>query len=447
MASFIDKEASPSRPNQAAEVPSSRTTPETIGVEKAEAPSNTSAWGDDAPDGGSTAWLCVLGAWCTMFCSFGWINSIGTFQEYYQINLLKQYSPSEISWIPSLQIFIMFATGPIVGKIYDQRGPHILLLVGTFLHVFGLMMASISSRYYQVLLSQGVCSACGVACIFQPALSATSGWFNKKRGAAFGALSTGSSLGGVIFPIMVSRLIREVGYGWAMRISAFLILFLLIVANLAVKSRLPPRSRSQTKQEPMRPFKETSMMLLLGGAFFLTFGIFIPINFIIVEAIAQGMAPGLAQYLLAVLNATSLFGRALSGMLADKVGRYNVFVVVCYTTSILILALWIPATNNAATIAFAGFFGFTSGAYVSLLPALAAQISPPREIGFRTGLLFLFCSLGGLTTSPIAGAILARENGDYLGMKIFAGVMVLIGTTGVLFAKLAQSGWKLTAKF
>ena len=37
------------------------------------------------------------------------IPGIGTFQEYYQINLLKQYSPSEISWIPSLQIFIMFA--------------------------------------------------------------------------------------------------------------------------------------------------------------------------------------------------------------------------------------------------------------------------------------------------------------------------------------------------
>ena len=75
MASSIDKEASLSRPNQAAEVPSSRATPDTVGAEKAKAPSNTSAWGDDAPDGGSAAWLCVLGAWCTSFCSFGWINS------------------------------------------------------------------------------------------------------------------------------------------------------------------------------------------------------------------------------------------------------------------------------------------------------------------------------------------------------------------------------------
>jgi hypothetical protein len=34
------------------------------------------AWTKDAPDGGMVAWLVVLGAWCTSFCSFGWINSM-----------------------------------------------------------------------------------------------------------------------------------------------------------------------------------------------------------------------------------------------------------------------------------------------------------------------------------------------------------------------------------
>lgn len=32
--------------------------------------------GSDAPDGGIVAWLVVLGAWCTSFCSFGWVNSM-----------------------------------------------------------------------------------------------------------------------------------------------------------------------------------------------------------------------------------------------------------------------------------------------------------------------------------------------------------------------------------
>lgn len=126
------------------------------------------AFVNDAPDGGTAAWLCVLGAWCTSFCSFGWLNSMGAFQEYYQTGPLSSYSASTVAWIPSLQIFFIFAMGPIVGKFYDSHGPRPLLLLGSFLHVFGIMMASISTRYYQFLLSQGVCSAIGVAFIFQP---------------------------------------------------------------------------------------------------------------------------------------------------------------------------------------------------------------------------------------------------------------------------------------
>lgn len=60
---------------------------------------------DEIPDGGTTAWLVVFGTWCTSFCSFGWINSVGVFQDYYQRHLLSDYSSSTIAWIPSLQIF------------------------------------------------------------------------------------------------------------------------------------------------------------------------------------------------------------------------------------------------------------------------------------------------------------------------------------------------------
>lgn len=53
------------------------------------------------PDGGTKAWLCVLGGFCTLFCSFGWINCIGVFQNYYQTHQLKEYSPSTIAWVSS----------------------------------------------------------------------------------------------------------------------------------------------------------------------------------------------------------------------------------------------------------------------------------------------------------------------------------------------------------
>ncbi|KAL9615530.1 MAG: hypothetical protein Q9167_000043 [Letrouitia subvulpina] len=72
------------------------------------------------PDGGPQAWLVVSGAFCCLFCSFGWINCIGVFQAYYQTHQLRAYSPSTIAWIPSLTVFFMFAGVSLVSLTEDQ---------------------------------------------------------------------------------------------------------------------------------------------------------------------------------------------------------------------------------------------------------------------------------------------------------------------------------------
>jgi MFS family permease len=103
-----------------------------------------------------------------------WANSdallpgVGSFQQYYEVGPLKGYSSSTIAWIPSLQLFFLFALGPVIGILFDKYGPRPLIIGGTLLHVFGLMMASLAKTYYQFILSQGVCSAIGVACLYTP---------------------------------------------------------------------------------------------------------------------------------------------------------------------------------------------------------------------------------------------------------------------------------------
>jgi hypothetical protein len=59
---------------------------------------------------------------------------------------------------------------------------------------------------------------------------------------------------------------------------------------------------------------------------------FLPINYIILEAIYNGMSPDLAQYMVPILNAASFFGRTVPGFIADKVGRYNTMFVMCIFT-------------------------------------------------------------------------------------------------------------------
>jgi MFS family permease len=129
------------------------------------------------------------------------------------------------------------------------------------------------------------------------------GWFDNRRGTAFGVLMTGSSLGGVLFPIMITHLIPQVGYGWAMRIAAFLILFLLLIANLTVRSRIKLDAPKLAAKDLRHPFHELTFLLVIGGFALFTFGMYVPVNFLVLEAIAKGMVASLAQYLVSIFNA------------------------------------------------------------------------------------------------------------------------------------------------
>ncbi|KAF2128240.1 major facilitator superfamily transporter [Dothidotthia symphoricarpi CBS 119687] len=398
---------------------------------------------NEYPEGGPTAWLAVAGATACLFVSFGWMNAIGIFQEYYQSNMLRDYTPSDIAWIPSLQtVFFMFAGGIFAGKMFDDYGPRYLLVAGTFLHVFGLMMTSISKTYYQILLSQAICSAMGASLVFSPAFSSVSTWFLKKRGAALGLVAAGSSLGGVVFPAMIINLLPRVGFGWTIRCCAFLILALLLFANYALTSRIKPQSRPLEIAAFVRPLREPAFALWTLAVFFFYWGMFIPFTFIVANATAHGMSPHLAQYLVCILNATSILGRTVPNAIADKVGHFNVMIVMCALTSILILGLWLPSTGDAPIILFAALFGISSGAGIGLTPVLCAKLSSIQDIGVRTGTVFTISAFAGLTGSPIGGAIISRSGGSFPNAIAFSGAACAIGTILFVATRIAFVGWR-----
>lgn len=53
-------------------------------------------------------------------------------------------------------------------------------------------------------------------------------------------------------------------------------------------------------------------------------------------------------------------------------GRFNVMIAMAIITTVLVFAIWIPASSNAGIVVFAALFGFTSGTIVSMAPALVA---------------------------------------------------------------------------
>ncbi|CAL8577887.1 hypothetical protein XPA_003699 [Xanthoria parietina] len=313
------------------------------------------------PDGGLQAWLVVSGAFCCLFCSFGWVNC--------------------------------------------------------------------------------VCSPIGASLIFYPAMSSTGTWFFKRRALAFGIMAAGSSLGGVILPIMVDRIIARAGFPWAMRGAAFLLLALLIYANLTVRSRLPPSPKPWSLMEFVLPFRELTFSLVVFASFLFFAGMFLPFTFVILSAQHDGMSERLAAYLVPILNAVSIFGRTIPGYIADKSGRFNTMIITCILSTLLVLCLWLPARGNIPYILFAAFYGFSSGAFVSLAPALVAQISDIRQIGVRTGSMFAVVSVAALMGNPIGGALVSSEDGGYWGLQVFCGVMMGAGSLVFVVSRWSLAGW------
>lgn len=398
----------------------------------------------DFPDGGREAWLVVFGGWCALFCTFGLINCVGVFQEYYISHTLSGYDPSAVSWITSTQVFMMNFLGLVIGRLYDNYGPKWILRFGTVVYVFGLMMTSLSTEYYQIFLSQSIVAAVGSSAIFHASMSSLVTWFMKNRAAAYGIMVSGSSLAGVVLPIMMDRLINKIGFPWTIRVIAFMFLALLTISCLTVKSRLPPKPRPFVLQEYRDTFKDVRMVLTIAGSFFFMWGMFLPFNYILLQAEAAGMNATLVPYLLPILNAISIFGRVLPGLAADKVGRFNVMLCVVAGCAIFVLAIWIPVTTTGGIVAFAALFGFASGGFVSLIPTLIAQVSDIRFIGTRVGTGFAVMSFGALTGSPIGGAIVNAQHGKYIGLQLFTGVAMLIGLVFLLAARFAQVGFRMT---
>jgi nitrate/nitrite transporter NarK len=96
-------------------------------------------------------------------------------------------------------------------------------------------MLSLCTEYYQIMLAQGVGYGLGSGLIYVPALAfVTASFPPKTRAYAVGVLTTGAGLAGVVYPIMFTRLVPELGFAWTMRLWGFLSLVLAMVALFLV---------------------------------------------------------------------------------------------------------------------------------------------------------------------------------------------------------------------
>ncbi|XP_072106581.1 monocarboxylate transporter 1-like isoform X2 [Mobula birostris] len=141
------------------------------------------------PDGG-WGWAVVIGSFIAIGFSYAFPKAITVYFK--EIQTIFNASYSEIAWISSLTLAVMYAGGPISSILVNKYGSRPVMMGGGILCSIGMIAASFCNNIFPLFLCVGCITGLGLAFNLQPALTMIGKYFYKKRPIANGIAMAGS---------------------------------------------------------------------------------------------------------------------------------------------------------------------------------------------------------------------------------------------------------------
>ncbi|KAF7793231.1 hypothetical protein EIP86_004341 [Pleurotus ostreatoroseus] len=377
------------------------------------------------PNGGLRAWIVVLAA-----CLFldGHVHNVWStshtifqvFQTYYETTLLKDESPSTIAWIGSIQYALIFMTGLPAGRLFDKGYLRLPLGIASVSLIVATFLVAQCKVYWEFLLCQGLVIGLASGFIMIPMVNVISQWFTTKSGIAFGYVGMGSSLGGVVFPVVAKRLVSEIGFPWTMRVIGFIQIFLTLIINLGAGRNLP--SKKLLPPLSLKPFGIPAFTAYCAGGLTTFLGLYTVLTYVDLSAEAAGLDKNFSFYLVAVANAASTVGRFAGGYFADRIGSLNIIIPSTLVASILTY-VWPFSSSVGGFTIVSIIYGAASGGFIALFAVPLLGMGDIRELGTRMGLFLSVISIGALAGPPISGAI-NEATGGFVLVGVYAASLV-----------------------
>ncbi|EGY17607.1 riboflavin transporter MCH5 [Verticillium dahliae VdLs.17] len=383
------------------------------------------------PEGGLWAWLSVVSGFFVIMNTWGVFISFGVFQTYYVTALER--SSSDISWIGSFEVFLLFFVGSIAGALTDAGYFRSTMTAGSLLILIGTFMTSISKAYWQVFLAQGVCTGLGNGLMFTPTMTVISTYFTGKRAVALAIAACGSTVGGLVFPSMARTLLPTIGFGWTMRAIGLIQLVTLIAALVVVRSRVTPKIGGAFFD--WSAFLIPEYKLFAVGSFMVYIGLFFPIFYLASYArSALGLEYTQSLNLILVLNGVGIVGRLAPSFISPIIGPLNLFVVHVAITS-LVVFLWALVTTVGGLYGWTVVFSLSMGGIQSLAPtALASVRFDPQKQGTLLGMVNTVSGFGALIGPAVSGTLI-KGGVDYLNAQMFAASCMAAGAAILVLAR------------
>jgi len=368
-------------------------------------------------------YIVVAASFIIMILAWGLYVVFGVFFN----PLLAEFgwTRATISGAYSLSTILQGVLGIPVGGLVDRFGPRIVVTVcGVFLGAGYLLMSQVNSVWH-IYLFYGVITGIGMSGLWVPLLSPISRWFVARRSMMTGIVVSGLTIGQLIGPLIISRLI--VAYDWRLTyiITGGVALFVIVVVAQFLR-RDPGQSGQSSavngEDARMTPspvgydLKEAvqTVQFWLGFIILFCFGygaMSITVH-LVTHITGLGISDVSAADVLAVNGGVGIFGNFIvGGIIGDRIGNKKVFLIG-FVLMVASLVWLLPSRELWMFHLFAVILGIALGGIGTSESPLVARLFGLKNHGLIYAVFALGFTIGGALGPYITGYI-HDVNGSY----------------------------------
>eukprot|EP00090_Calanus_glacialis_P022504 TRINITY_DN34735_c0_g1_i1.p1 TRINITY_DN34735_c0_g1~~TRINITY_DN34735_c0_g1_i1.p1 ORF type:complete len:351 (+),score=92.74 TRINITY_DN34735_c0_g1_i1:27-1055(+) len=316
----------------------------------------------------------------------------------------------------------------------------------------GVLGASYAVGIKTLILCYSVVTGLGFGLMYLPSIVIVSQHFTTRRALATGIVLCAAGAGTFLFAPLTEQLVEHLGWRGAMRVLACTCLGCVVCGMAMVPGHAGKEESSEGEDangsgrkdyenKVDRKFLakiigvELSSTPALPVLFLLTMGdclsalsLYIPYTHLPPAAIAAGISPSNAAFLISAIGVTNTAGRLVSGWLSDKPSiNPMLLILVSIMAATPTHYIFSMISSYSIFLTLACIFGFLTGVWVSAIPSALVNLVGVPLLAPAFGLLTAFRGVMVLSGPPLAGLVV-----DMVGVKgaamIVSGVAMTVAS-------------------
>ena len=361
----------------------------------------------------------IVGAGIVATCiGFGTALSLGVFLQ--PMATATGWSRGAISAAAMIDFLCMGVASLFWGALSDRIGTRAVVVAGGALLGLGLIVASRAATIEQFLASYGVVGA-AAGSFYAPLTATTARWFTRHRSLAVALVSAGIGLGSTTIAPLARWLITA--YDWRTALFTLGVIAWVLIVAAGLLLRRPPAAAQQARSaaegreftvaEALRTPQFAAIALTHTACCVAHSG---PIFHMVTDAIDCGVAPMAAATVIGVAGLSSVGGRVVCGLFADRYGAKQV-LLAGLTVQAAAISLYLVVHDLGAFYALSVMFGLAYGGIMPLYATLVREYFGAWIMGTVFGAVAMLSTLG-MAVGPWLGGWIYDNLGGYFWLYI-----------------------------